>query len=97
MGNYRIRVLSNLTEGEVNVFVRPENIILSNVRLESSARNSISGTITNVTQYGATFRVYMDNGLSALVTKQAIEELGLKIGKTVYASFKATATHLIKR
>ena len=97
MGNYKIRALSNLTEGEVNVFVRPENIILSKVKLESSARNSINGTITNVTQYGATFRIYMDNGLSALVTKQAIEELGLKIGETVYASFKATATHLIRR
>ena len=97
MGNYQIRALSSLTEGEVNVFVRPENIILSKIKLQSSARNSISGTITNVTQYGATFRIYMDKGLSALVTKQAIEELGLKIGETVYASFKATATHLIRR
>jgi len=95
--NYQIHALSNLTGGEVNVFVRPENIILSKGKLESSARNSISGTITNVTQYGATFRIYMDNGLSALVTKQAIEELGLKIGENAYASFKATATHLIRR
>jgi molybdopterin-binding protein len=38
----------------------------------------------------------MDNGLSALVTKHAIEELGLNSGKKVYASFKATAIHLIK-
>jgi len=96
-GKYQIRALSNLTKGEVNVFIRPENIILSKVRLESSARNSISGKITNVTRFGATFRIYMDNGLSALVTKQAIEELGLKIGETVYASFKATAIHLIRR
>lgn len=95
--NYEIHALSNLSGGEVNVFVRPENIILSKGKLESSARNSISGTITNVTQYGATFRIYMDNGLSALVTKQAIEELGLKIGENAYASFKATATHLVRR
>ena len=97
IGHYQIRALSNLTEGEVNVFIRPENIILSKVKLESSARNSISGRITKITQFGATFRIYMDNGLSALVTKQAIEELGLRTGEKVYASFKATAIHLIRR
>lgn len=96
-GHYQIRALSNLIEGEVNVFIRPENIILSKIRLESSARNSVSGRITKITQFGATFRIYMDNGLSALVTKQAIEELGLRIGEKVYASFKATAIHLIRR
>ena len=97
VGNYEIRALSNLTEGEVNVFIRPENILLSNGKLESSARNSISGKITQITQFGPTFRIYMNNGLSSLVTKQAVEELGLKIGETVYTSFKATAIHLIRR
>jgi molybdate/tungstate transport system ATP-binding protein len=97
IGNYQMRALSNLAEGEVNVFIRPENIFLSKVKLESSARNCISGKITKITQFGATFRVYMDNGLSALVTKQAIEELELNVGEKVYASFKATGVHLIKR
>jgi molybdate/tungstate transport system ATP-binding protein len=95
-GKYQIRALSNLKEGEVNVFIRPENVILSKGKLKSSARNSISGQISRISQFGATFRIYMDNDLSALVTKQAIEELGLKIGEKVYASFKATAIHLIK-
>jgi molybdopterin-binding protein len=96
-GKYQIRALSNLQAGKVNVFIRPENIILSKGKLESSARNSVNGTITSIRQFGATFRVYMDNGLSALVTKQSIEELGLAVGEKVYASFKATAIHLIKR
>jgi molybdate/tungstate transport system ATP-binding protein len=97
VGNYQIRALSDLTEREVNVFIRPENIVLSKVKLESSARNSVIGKITKITQLEATFRIYMDSGLSALVTKQAIEELGLNVGENVYASFKATAVHLIKR
>lgn len=96
-GKHRIHALSNLVEGEVNVFIRPENIILSKVRLKSSARNSIKGKITNITQLGATFRIRMDNGLTALVTKQAIEDLGFGVGKTVYASFKATAIHMTRR
>jgi molybdate/tungstate transport system ATP-binding protein len=97
VGNYQMRALSNLTEGEVNVFIRPENIVLSKVELESSARNSVIGKINKITRFGATFRIYMNSGLSALVTKQAIEELGLNVGENVYASFKATAVHLIRR
>lgn len=94
--NYKIRALSSLTEGKVNVFIRPENIILSKSKLQSSARNCVSGNVTKVNQFGATFRVYLDNGLSALVTKHAIEELEIKVGKKLHASFKATAIHLVK-
>jgi len=35
----------------------------------------------------------MDSGLSAPVTKQAIQELELNVGENAYASFKATAVH----
>lgn len=94
---YQIRVLSHLTAGDVNVFVRPENIILSKGRFRSSARNVIKGKIVDVTQFGRLFRIRLDNGLKAIVTKQSVDELGLTAGTTVYASFKATATHIIKR
>lgn len=96
-GDYQLCGVSNIKEGEVNVFVRPENIILSKVRLGSSARNNIEGKIVKVTPFGPTFRIHLDNGLSALVTKQSLEELGLRTGETVQASFKATAVHLIRR
>jgi len=96
-GSYRVHVVSSITEGEVNVFIRPENIVLSRVRLVSSARNSVEGKIVRITRFGSTFRIHLDNELSALVTKQSLEDQGLRIGETVYASFKATATHLVKR
>jgi len=97
VGSNHIRALSNIRAGEVNVFIRPENVVLSRDKLESSARNSVIGKITDIIQFGAILRIYMDNGLSALVTKQAIEELKLDVGEKVYASFKATGVHLIKR
>ena len=97
VGSNHIRALSNIRAGEVNVFIRPENVVLSRDKLESSARNSVIGKITDIIQFGAILRIYMDNGLSALVTKQAIEELELDVGEKVYASFKATGVHLIKR
>ena len=46
-----------------------------------------------MTRFGATFGIYMDSGLSAPVTKQAIQELELNVGENAYASFKATAVH----
>jgi molybdate/tungstate transport system ATP-binding protein len=97
VGKYKVHVLSNLVEGDVNVFVRPENIILSKNKSKSSARNVIEGKIIDVTPFGPVFRISIDNGLSAFVTKQSVEELELKTGETVYASFKATAAHLVKR
>ncbi|MCK4478237.1 ABC transporter ATP-binding protein [Candidatus Bathyarchaeota archaeon] len=97
VGSNHIHAISNIRAGEVNVFIRPENVVLSRDKLESSARNSVIGKITGMIQFGAIFRIYMDNGLSALVTKQAIEELELDVGEKVYASFKATGVHLIKR
>jgi molybdopterin-binding protein len=82
---------------EVHICVRPEDIILSTRQPTTSARNSLSGQITGLAQSGALARVELDCTfpLVALVTKRSIEELGLQIGRTVYASFKATAIHLI--
>jgi len=97
VGTYQVHVLSSLGEGDVHVFVRPENIILAKEKFQSSARNVVEGQIIDVTQFGAVFRISMDTGLSAFVTKQSVDELGLQARETVYASFKATAAHLIKR
>jgi molybdopterin-binding protein len=41
-------------------------------------------------------RVKLDNGLIALITRQSREELGLKRGTEVYATFKATAVHVVR-
>jgi molybdopterin-binding protein len=39
----------------------------------------------------------MDKEFSALVTKQSVEELELKPGLKIYASFKAVSAHLISK
>ena len=93
---HRIRVVSDIT-GEVYAFIRPEDVILSLQRFDSSARNVLECTVEEVNQFGPTFRVRLDTGIIALVTKQSVEDLGLAPGVKVYASFKATAAHLIRR
>ena len=83
--------------GAVNVCIRPEDITLSLVKSRSSARNVFEGRITSMLLVGPLVRVSLDCGfpLTALITKMSSDELKLEIGKTVYASFKATAIHVI--
>jgi molybdate/tungstate transport system ATP-binding protein len=94
-GTFKIYAVSEVRGGEVNVYIRPENIIISRMALKSSARNSIKAKITGITGLGGIVKIQLKNGLKATVTKQAIGELGLRVGLEVYASFKATSPHIV--
>jgi len=65
----------------------------------SSARNRIQGRIRRIIPQGPLVRVQVDCGfpLVALITRASTEDLGLVEGKTVSATFKASAIHLIPR
>ena len=89
-----ISALSNYMNGRAKVFIRPENITISRTSLKSSARNNVKGRIVKITNLGPTVRVELDKGLKALITKNSAEELELKNGDEIYASFKATSVHL---
>ncbi len=89
--DYKIISVSDRKNGQVKVFIRPEDITLSLKKQDSSARNMIPGTVQKVTRLGAIYRIELDNGLSSYVTKQSVENLQLKPGREVYASFKATS------
>ncbi len=84
---------------DVHLFLRPEDVTLSVNEPSSSARNSFAGEVTLLALSGALARVELDCGfrLVTLITKQSADELGLTIGKNVYASFKATALHVVKK
>jgi len=84
---------------EVSVCMRPEDVTVALSKLSSSARNSLAGEVTWAVSTGPLSRIEIDCGfpLVALVTKRAAEELGLKKGRQVYATFKAVSIHVIKR
>ncbi len=93
----RIYTVSEYREGAVKVFVRPEDIVLAErIGERSSARNVLQGRIEELQNMGALTRVKLDSGLVALITTQSREELGLHQGIAVYASFKATAVHVVR-
>ena len=59
-----------------------------------SARNQLKGVILEVTKGATTSHVRIDIGngavVTASVTNEAVEELGLKVGQDAYAVVKAS-------
>jgi molybdopterin-binding protein len=95
---HTIQCASGCQTGRVNVFIRPEDITLILSRPSSSARNVFPGQITSMIPSGPLMRITLDCGgfsLIALITKMSADDLKLRIGTTVYASFKVTAIHVI--
>lgn len=84
---------------EVHALIRPEDITLAPRKDASSARNTFEGRIAKIFPIGALVRVEVACGftLFAVVTKRSAEDLSLAVGKKIYATFKATAVHIIKR
>ena len=97
-----IQAVGHVRTGEgVLCCIRPEHVTLStNTSFsETSARNVFPGTIRKITPLGLFHRVHLNCGfdLVAYVTRQSLETLSLEEGKSVIASFKATAVHVIPR
>ncbi|MGA7159468.1 MAG: TOBE domain-containing protein [Bacteroidota bacterium] len=59
-----------------------------------SARNKLKGTVTLVEEGLITAKVKIDLGngnvLTSIISKEAVEDLGLKTGDTAYAVIKST-------
>ena len=93
-----IDVVSELEVGKaVDVFVRPEDIVLSLSGSISSARNNLKGVITAIHITGPLSMVIVDCGivLEVLVTIKSVEEMGLRMGLNIFCSFKAAAVKVL--
>jgi len=100
VGSNSIQAVSDYPAGKkVRICIRPEDVTLALSQTSTSARNSFRGQITRVVSFGVLSRVELDCGftLIALVTNKSTEEMGLQKDKQIYASFKATAIHVIDR
>jgi len=94
--NVQIQVAFKKT-GKTAIFIRPEDIIVSKKPLESSARNTFKGRITEVSDQGSIVRLKVDVGetFTAQVTKLSFEKMNLNIGSEVFISFKASSVRLV--
>jgi len=81
--------------------IRPENVTVSvsHASEKTSARNGYPGRIVEIASMGPFLKLQLDCGfpLTAYVTRESFANLGLSEGKGIYASFKATSVHLIRR
>lgn len=83
--------------GRITVFVRPEDIILSKGKFESSARNVFKGNIVEIFDRGPLVKLKVDAGKEFVVqiTKRSFVEMGLNLGAEVYLTFKASSVQTI--
>jgi tungstate transport system ATP-binding protein len=95
-----IQVVSEYGIGEkVYILIRPEDITLTLAEDITSARNIFHGKIVKATRIGPLVHVktYCGFPLLVTVTRRSAQELGFTANREIYASFKATAIHTIKK
>ncbi|MGC8721583.1 MAG: ABC transporter ATP-binding protein [Caldisericaceae bacterium] len=100
-GGVYIWTLGDFNVGDqIKVFIRPEEITLSNNPTITSARNTLGGTVEKIINKGSLSRVRIKINdsvyLNALITRQSLHELELSCGKPIHISFKITSIHSIK-
>jgi len=93
--NFMINCLSKFNSGKVTLFIRPENIVLSQSPFKSSLRNNIHSKVKELFLISKELiQISLENGLKVYITNNAKEDLDIKVGDDVIASFKATSISL---
>lgn len=92
-----IKILTNLQAGSGFAIIRSEDIFLSAEPVQSTAANNLKGIITALEPARLGNEITVDVGvpLIALVTAESTARLELAPGKTVWASFKASAVRFV--
>ncbi len=82
----------------VRVGYRPEDVIIGPPSSQAtSARNRFAATVARSHPRGGLVRLRLESDgllLEAVITRHALEELGLRVGTSVVAQIKATAFHV---
>ena len=84
-------------QGTTVIFINPQDIILSKVPVESSARNMFKGKITQISDLDSLvkLKVDVDKPFTVQVTKQSFNDLGLCLNAEVFITFKASSVQVL--
>ena len=96
-GPVTIYTVGNAPAGTGYAVIRAEEVTISRTAPATSARNVFRGRILELSTLGALARVTVDVSgvpLVAALTARSAQELALREGEEVWASFKAMAVHL---
>jgi ABC-type sulfate/molybdate transport systems ATPase subunit len=80
--------------GDVALAVYPWVVTVALERPHDSALNVVGGEIRSIATFGSRVRVAI-GPISAEITAESLERLGLAVGRPAYASFKATGTRVV--
>ncbi len=79
-----------------NLWIRPEDVLLSKERFESSARNQFRCVVSGWERVGRLLEVQLTQGdltLVALISQHSFDELSIEGGSQLYCTFKMSAVH----
>ena len=96
-GPLTLYTVGSAGDGPCYAVIRSEEVTLSLAPQSTSARNEFHGRVVEVGTLGAFARVTLDVAgvpLVAAVTTRSVQEMGLREGSQVYATFKAMGVHL---
>jgi tungstate transport system ATP-binding protein len=97
LGNNVQVEVADQKEGKVSIFVNPQDIILCQQAVKSSARNVLEGKIAEIIDLDSLVKLKVDVGKVFLVqiTKRSFNELALNIGAEVCIVFKASSVQIL--
>lgn len=83
-------------EGNVTVYIPPQDIIVSKEEVLSSARNSLRGKVVQISAHESTALLTIDVGVNLLVqiTRTSQKSLNIDLGDEVFATFKASSVRI---
>ncbi|SMP51862.1 excisionase family DNA-binding protein [Anoxynatronum buryatiense] len=85
-------------QGQVNVSIRPEHVILSRGTFVSSARNMHKGIVTDIENVDTRVLVTVDIGIpiNALITRKSLVKLHIDKDVELYVIFKTMSVMVYK-
>jgi molybdate/tungstate transport system ATP-binding protein len=77
----------------IYIAIRSDDIIVSRTKFQSSARNSFFGTVKNILKKSSIIEIILDIGilLAIDITWKSYEEMDIKIGDQLWATFKVSS------
>lgn len=86
-------LLTNEKDGSGSIIINSEDITLSTHPSESSARNTFEGKVIDICQARLGKEIILDIGveIAAIITEKSLKSLEIKVGKTLFATIKATS------
>ena len=84
-------------QGQVSLFISPEDIILSKNPFDSSARNMMKGRIVEIQDLDSLVKLKVDVSklFTVQITKHSFDDMKLNLNAEVYMAFKASSVKII--